>query len=99
MTDLSDYFSDKDEITRLNKQINMIAGFYNEMLSSASDKFTAIECKYKELLTKGLSVRSSNAIDLLKSTNRTHAQIAKTVFLSVYHVNRLSSELKNGLRD
>lgn len=42
MNDLSDYFSDKDEIKRLNKQVDMIAGFYK---SYHEDRIKELESK------------------------------------------------------
>ena len=55
--------------------------------------------KYNTIISKGLSVRAEKALRLLKQGNMTHREISEKVFLSLYHIRRLSSELKKGLRD
>lgn len=61
MNTIADYISQKDEVARLNKQLDMIAGFYISMYSSEIRKLKS-ELKKK---SKDLAVSSKSAMAAL----------------------------------
>ena len=81
MSDLSEFFSDKDKIKKLEAELLLL------------------KAKYEKILSTALTVRADKAIKLIKLNKFSHAEIAEKASLSVYHINRLSSELKKGIRD
>ena len=104
MTDLSDYFSDKDEIARLNKQINMIAGFYKSIyeakeksLNKRLDSLITREYRTnKILLNSNINMsgdRSRKAVKLIKIGKMSFREIASTCYLGYSTVKQLSCKV------
>ena len=81
--------------------MDTIAGWISDKdrIAELEKELYSITTKYNKLISKGLTVRSANAIKLLKKKRMTNEKIAEKVSLSLYHINRLSSELRRGLRD
>jgi len=59
MNDLSLYFTQKDEVARLNKQINMMADFYHNTYKGVIKKLTS-KVKVQQAL-KGRAIESREA--------------------------------------
>lgn len=110
MDSISDFISQKEEIERLNKQIDMLAGFYHgfykkkikklKSQSSLNDRRIKLALKRNRMYEKRLGMTSKpsmreKAIAMIKDNGLPLHQIAKTVGLSYSRVRVLSSELKD----
>jgi len=94
ISDLSEYFGDKDEIKRLNKQVDMIAGFYKSYYNAEISKLKlqlinsygrTREMKASRDKIKSHKVRSSILLLTLKKKGfllMSNKQIANVLFLS-----------------
>lgn len=105
MDDLSEYFSDKDEIARLNKQIDMMADFYSgfykgeiKKLKSKLNVSRVMTCKHKDK-NKFLSrLKLGTVKTLLRMNDKglisvTPAEIAIESFVDVSIVSKAKKEL------
>ena len=108
MSDLGEYLSDKEEIVRLNKQIDMISGFYNNKLESlhvelknTKDNLSYYKCKAsKAKMAHSVKVkakRTERAIamikDKLSGVNISISDICSACYLSVHYVYRLHAKI------
>ena len=105
MNDLSEYFSDKDEIIRLNNQANLLAGFYRSFyeakikeLKNKLNVSRVMTCKYKNKKESLMILKIGTVKALLRMNkkgviNITTAQIAKESFVDVSTVSRAKKEL------
>lgn len=103
MDSLSEFTSQADEIARLNKQLNMVAGFYGDLLSKQhkelSRKIKNIangKSKYKSLYEKSKTKPKGQAAKLLINQLRGTGRpvdlikiVAEECFLSVTYVQWL----------
>lgn len=102
---ISDFVSQEDEITRLNTQINMMAGFYKSYyklevkdLNKRINKLVRRECKTNKLLLSANinrhGDRSIKAVKLIKLGGISLREIAKTCHLGYSTVKNLSHKAK-----
>ena len=102
MNSMNDFISQKDEIDRLNKQLDMVAGFYNKQIQKLNKKVLserASKNRFKSLCgkdkLKSALTRSEKAkllIVELKGTGKPSLlmkDIASKCYLSELTVNKL----------
>ena len=105
MSDLSDYHSDKDEIARLNKQVDMMADFYK---SFYQDQIKALTSKYMVSMKRTSLAKNKNAElvrfkvgvvrSLLTLKNKkvidlSMRQIAEVAFTNLSYTYKIKKEL------
>lgn len=104
-SDLSEYHSDKDEIARLNKQVDMMADFYSGFYKNQIKELSKLvkqhrEMRYKEKKRKdnALKERPSTVIALLRLRNKniislSMSQIAEAAFTNLSYAYKTKKEL------
>ena len=89
MTEISEYMSNQDEIVRLNKQIDMIAGFYKSLYEAKAKKLNRT---VKRLIDGKSKVKRK--FEKLKSDKPT---ISKTRTLKAINLLKISKSNSGGL--
>ena len=105
---IGEFMSQKDEIERLNNQINMIADFYKGLYKGQIKKITAIKETERKMKSKALiankrlrigCARSVEVLIKLKAKNKisiTDQDIADSCFISLRTVIDARCRLKKG---
>ena len=104
---LAEYHSDKDEIARLNKQIDMIAGFYKsayevkvKLLNKRINNLISKEFRTNKILMNANinrhGDRSIKAIKLIKLGEISLREIAKACHLGYTTIKNLSCKINSG---
>ena len=109
---IGEFISQKNEIERLNKQIDMIAGFYakelnslNKTLLRATKQKNEIKCKYEKLKARYVPKYKGNkekAMELIgehhSGSGLTLVDIAKKINLGYSTIRGYSSEYLTKLK-
>jgi hypothetical protein len=112
MDSMSDFISQKDEITRLNKQIDMIAGFYNKQISTLTVELKNTKSNLSYYKCKALKVKSDRAkqtkenrtvkaIAMIKvklsGVDISVSDICSSCYLSINYVYKLHGKVAKGI--
>jgi len=98
MSTISDYVSQKDEIERLNKQIDMIAGFYIKQAKGLESKLKSsirLVKYYRDKNYNGREVsRTEKVIDMLTAGETNNKVMANSCHVSEKTVSVIKSRFK-----
>ena len=108
MSGIGEFISQKEEIARLNKQINMIAGFYKSFygreiaaLNKRINRLVVRECRTnKTLLDLNVDrkeARTITAAKLIKQGKVSLKDIAKTCHLGYDTVRNIVTKVNKGV--
>jgi len=99
MNTIGEYVSQKEEIVRLNKQIDMVAGFYIKQIESIELKLSRSQRLLRHFRSLAYTfkkpTRTDRVIDMLTVGGIDDESIAKSCHVCVKTVKTIKRKLKN----